>query len=70
MNVTTALSIAVAALSEMHGSVTGDPEYDHDVRPDMCKCVYGRSIRKLQDHRKELSTAKRKEKQALYPEAQ
>jgi hypothetical protein len=49
-----ALSFCLDRTSTMHGSVTGDPEFDHDAEPGKCACGYGDAIRVVRAVRKEL----------------
>lgn len=49
-----ALSFCLMTTSDMHGSVIGDPSFDHTTEPSRCKCGYGESIRIVRAIRKEL----------------
>jgi hypothetical protein len=49
-----ALSAAIGALADMHGSVVGNPAFQHNYEPRKCTCAYGQSIRVLAIMRGEL----------------
>lgn len=59
----TSLKFAYGAVRFMHGSVTGNPEFDHTVNPAICKCEHGDALRGLGDlidaHRELLRQAKK-----------
>lgn len=59
----TSLKFAHGAVRFMHGSVTGDPEFDHTVDPARCRCEYGSALRGLSELINEMQAARKKERE-------
>lgn len=59
------LNAAIQSCHTMHGSVTGDPEYQHTAEPQHCQCEYGITIRGLKSMRREAYAAIAQTKKAV-----
>ena len=58
----TSLKFAHGTVRYMHGSVTGDPEFDHRVDPTQCTCEYGDALRGLRELITELQAVRKTER--------